>query len=73
MPDSLAETLLLRRDHVQRERPNHRPCAAGVRLRDVQIAAAMPDPRTVMRYDRTCKNIDRHPNYIVARFMTSGT
>lgn len=26
-----------------------------------------------MRYDRAFKNIDRHPNYIVAAFMTSGT
>jgi integrase/recombinase XerD len=33
-------------------------------LRDVQIAA---------RHDRARKNLDRHPNYILAAFMASGT
>jgi integrase len=40
---------------------------AGVSLRDVQIAARHADPRTTMRYDRARKNLDRHPNYILAR------
>jgi integrase/recombinase XerD len=40
---------------------------AGVDLRDVQIAARHADPRTTMRYDRARKNLDRHPNYILAR------
>ncbi len=31
------------------------------------------DPRTTMRYDRTRKNLDRHPNYILAAYMASGT
>ena len=44
---------------------------AGVSLRDVQIAARHADPRT-MRYDRARKNLDRHPNYILAAFMASG-
>ena len=39
---------------------------AGVDLRDVQIAARHADPRTTMRYDRARKNLDRHPNYILA-------
>jgi len=26
-----------------------------------------------MRYDRARKNLDRHPNYILAAFMASGT
>jgi integrase/recombinase XerD len=39
---------------------------AGVSLRDVQIAARHADPRTTMRYDRARKNLDRHPNYILA-------
>ncbi|MEV0157739.1 tyrosine-type recombinase/integrase [Micromonospora sp. NPDC050686] len=39
---------------------------ARVSLRDVQIAARHADPRTTMRYDRARKNIDRHPNYILA-------
>ena len=42
---------------------------AGVDLRDVQIAA----PRTTMRYDRARKNLDRHPNYLLAAYMASGT
>jgi integrase/recombinase XerD len=46
---------------------------AGVRLRDVQIAARYADPRTTMRYDRAGKNLDRHPNYMHAAYMASGT
>jgi site-specific recombinase XerD len=42
-------------------------------LRDVQIAARHADPRTTMRYDRARKNLDRHPNYILAAYMASGT
>jgi integrase/recombinase XerD len=34
---------------------------AGVDLRDVQIAARHADPRTTMRYDRACQNLDRQP------------
>ncbi|MEU5726866.1 tyrosine-type recombinase/integrase [Micromonospora sp. NPDC047738] len=44
---------------------------AGVSLRDVQIAARHADPRTTMRYDRARKNLDRHPNYILAAYMAS--
>jgi integrase/recombinase XerD len=46
---------------------------AGVDLRDVQIAARHTDPRTTMRYDRARKNLDRHPNYMLAAYMASGT
>jgi len=46
---------------------------AGVDLRDVQIAARRADPRTTMCYDRARKNLDRHPNYILAAYMASGT
>jgi integrase/recombinase XerD len=46
---------------------------AGVDLRDVQIAARHADPRTTMRYDRARHNLDRHPNYILAAYMASGT
>jgi integrase/recombinase XerD len=46
---------------------------AGVDLRDVQIAARHADARTAMRYDRARQNLDRHPNYILAAFMASGT
>jgi integrase/recombinase XerD len=46
---------------------------AGVDLRDVQIAARQADPRTTMRYDRARKNLDRHPNCILAAYMASGT
>ena len=46
---------------------------AGVDLRDVQIAARHAGPRTTMRYDRARKNLDRHPNYILAVYMASGT
>ncbi len=44
-----------------------------VDLRDVQIAARHADPRTTMRYDRARQNLDRHPNYILAAYMASGT
>ncbi|MFC3738279.1 tyrosine-type recombinase/integrase [Paractinoplanes deccanensis] len=46
---------------------------AGVSLRDVRIAARHADPKTTMRYDRAHKNLDRHPNYILAAYMASGT
>jgi integrase/recombinase XerD len=46
---------------------------AGVDLGDVQIAARHADPRTTMRYDRARQNLDRHPNYILAAYMASGT
>ena len=46
---------------------------AGGDLRDVQIAARHADPRTTMRYDRARQNLDRHPNYILAAYMASGT
>ncbi|MGO4604576.1 tyrosine-type recombinase/integrase [Terrabacter sp. 2YAF2] len=46
---------------------------AGVDLRDVQIAARHADPRSTMRYDRARKNLDRHPSYILAAYMASGT
>ena len=46
---------------------------AGVSLRDVQIAARHADPRTTMRYDRARKTLDRHPDYILAAYMASGT
>jgi integrase/recombinase XerD len=26
-----------------------------------------------MRYDRARKNLDRHPNYVLAAYMASGT
>ena len=45
---------------------------AGVDLREVQIAARHADPRTTMRYDRARKNLDRHPDYILAAYMASG-
>lgn len=46
---------------------------AGVDLRDVQIAARHADPRTTMRYDRARQNLGRHPNYILAAYVASGT
>jgi len=46
---------------------------AGVDLRDVQIAARHTDPRTTLRYDQARKNLDRHPNEIVAACRASGT
>jgi site-specific recombinase XerD len=46
---------------------------AGVDLRDVQIAARHADPRTTMRYNRARNQLDRHPNYILAAYMASGT
>jgi integrase/recombinase XerD len=46
---------------------------AGVDLRDTQIAARHAYPRTTMRYDRARTNLDRHPNYILAAYMSSGT
>jgi integrase/recombinase XerD len=41
--------------------------------RRLQIAARHADPRTTMRYDRARNHLDRHPNYILAAYMASGT
>src|SRR5262249_49673414 len=46
---------------------------AGVVLCDVQSPPRHADPRTTMRYDRARQNLDRHPNYILAAFMATGT
>ena len=45
----------------------------GADLRDVQIAARHADPRTTTRYHPARQNLDRHPNYILAAYMASGT
>jgi integrase/recombinase XerD len=51
-----------------------RPCSTlALTLRDVQIAARHAGPRTTMRYDRARQNLDRHPNYLLAAYMASGT
>jgi len=49
--------------------------AAGPLLLNTQgkIAARHADPRTTMRYDRARTTLDRHPNYILAAYMASGT
>lgn len=36
-------------------------------------AARHADPRTTMNYDRARKNLDRHPNCILAAYMASDT
>ncbi|MEV6303669.1 tyrosine-type recombinase/integrase [Actinoplanes sp. NPDC051861] len=73
----LAETAELRipkmHPHMQRHTFVTTMLDAGVSLRDAQIAARHADPRTTIRYDRARKNLDRHPNYILAAFMASGT
>jgi integrase/recombinase XerD len=76
-PRSLAETagvpIARPHPHMLRHTFVTTMLAAGVDLRDVQIAARHADPRTTMRYDRARKNLDRHPNYILAAYMASGT
>jgi integrase len=72
---------VLRRSRVLPDLRHRRPAGAfvttmldaGVDLRDVQIAARHTDARTTMRYDRARKNLDRHPNYILAAYMATGT
>jgi hypothetical protein len=39
----------------------------------VRIGGRHADPRTTMRYDRARTNLDRHPIYILAAYMASGT
>lgn len=45
---------------------------AGVPLEDVQDAAGHADPRTTRRYDRGRHNLDRHPAYALAAFLSDG-
>jgi integrase/recombinase XerD len=43
-------------------------------LRDVQIAARYADPAHHDAIpERARQNLDRHPNYILAAYMASGT
>ena len=51
-------------DEAQSWEPTWEPCAA---------VPCVADPRTTMRYDRARKNLDRHPNYILAAYMAPGT
>jgi site-specific recombinase XerD len=55
-------------------------CGKGTKIVLVPLQPAVgravarhADPRTTMRYDRARKNLDRHPNYILAAYMASGT
>jgi hypothetical protein len=51
-----------------------RPGRTAVPVAVPRISAARhADPRTTMRYDRARKNLDRHPNYVLAAYMASGT
>jgi integrase/recombinase XerD len=72
-PQRLAETAGVRiarpHPHMRRHTFVTTMLDAGVDLRDVQIAARHADPRTTMRYDRARKNLERHPNYILAAYM----
>jgi integrase len=74
---SLAETAGIRiakaHPHMPRRTFVTTMLDAGVDLRDVQIAARHADPRMTMRYDRARQNLDRHPNYVLAAYMASGT
>jgi len=54
--------------HAATRRLHNLAVAAGI-----QIAARHADPRTTTRYDRARNNLDRHPNYILAACMASGT
>jgi len=46
---------------------------AGVDLRDVQIAARHADPAPPCATTAPARTSDRHPNYILAAYMASGT
>jgi hypothetical protein len=46
---------------------------AGVDLRDVQIAARHADPEPPCATTEHARNLDRHPNYILAAYTASGT
>jgi hypothetical protein len=71
-PDFLAARTLSRCAH-QFTRRHELPGVLHQDAPDVQIAARHADPRTTMRYDRARQNLDRHPNYILAAYMASGT
>ena len=68
-----AAGIQIARAHPHMLRRTYVTTDVGADLRDVQIAARHADPRTTMRYDRARQNLDRHPNYILAAYMASGT
>ena len=45
---------------------------AGVRLREVQLAARHSDPRTTTVYHRRRQDLDRHAAYVVLAFVAGG-
>jgi integrase/recombinase XerD len=53
----------LRHDHAGRRNQSPRRTDRGRHA----------DPKTTMRYSQARKNLDRHPNYILAAYMASGT
>ena len=64
-------------EHVRRPAvPAESPTLGFTHLQfEASLTAAResPNPRTTMRYDRARQNLDRHPNYILAAYMASGT
>jgi integrase/recombinase XerD len=69
----LAQAAVVRLPKLHPHLLRHTYVTTMLDLRDVQIAARHADPRTTMRYDRARKNLDRHPNYILAAYMASAT
>lgn len=53
--------------------PGSPPCSTPESTCSVQVTARHADPSTTMRYGRARKNLDRHPRYILAAYLTSGT
>src|SRR6266513_3351 len=47
--------------------------AAGVYWTCAPAGVLQHHPRTTLRYDQARQNLDRHPNYILAAYMASGT
>jgi integrase len=57
--------------HAATRRLHQLADTAGIQIAGPTLICSVT--RTTMRYDRARQNLDRHPNYILAAFMASGT
>ena len=70
-----ARSIIARIDRALTGLPEVRPGAGPYlcRLAECGWSGGTPPPQELLRHDRARQNLDRHPNYILAAYMSSGT
>ena len=64
---------IARTDLICSATPRSRPCSPPASTSGMSRSPPVTRTRTTMRWDRARQNLDRHPNYILAAYMASGT